>query len=280
MTKSAYPTVPGHSYFTVDIAVTSRQQDFQLPGFQVLVDTAASRSIISAQIAAALQARPTGVQVSLGRVALDGTSCGDVELEAVIGAIPPVFSPSVQGILGLDFLSNFLVEFDYTALKLVLRPKGFAPAADLDVMEGSMKYPPGLFYVDVWLSVGETEGTAPVKAIVDTGASRTIMNWDAAATLGIEPGSALLEDRGLQLAGQNGQPLQVKEVLAGSRFGPNTAVRPTYLSVADIPGFAAFGITSEPFMLLGTDVIEQLGSFQMSTAAQKMWVPRSTEASD
>ena len=63
MTKSAYPTVPGHSYFTVDIAVTSRQQDFQLPGFQVLVDTAASRSIISAQIAAALQARPTGVQV-------------------------------------------------------------------------------------------------------------------------------------------------------------------------------------------------------------------------
>ena len=35
-----------------------------------------------------------------------------------------------------------------------------------------MKYPPGLFYVDVWLSVGETEGTAPVKAIVDTGASR------------------------------------------------------------------------------------------------------------
>ena len=49
------------------------------------------------------------------------------------------------------------------------------------------------------------------------------MNWDAAATLGIEPGSALLEDRGLQLAGQNGQPLQVKEVLAGSRFGAASA---------------------------------------------------------
>ena len=42
----------------------------------------------------ALGASP--LQVSLGRVALDGTSCGDVELEAVIGAIPPVFSPSVQ----------------------------------------------------------------------------------------------------------------------------------------------------------------------------------------
>eukprot|EP00978_Attheya_sp_CCMP212_P000902 scaffold1948_cov52-Attheya_sp.AAC.5 len=100
-----------------------------------------------------------------------------------IGALPS----QLDGIIGLSFLSQFAcVEFDFRKSWLNLfkmgSPSSTGSSNDLSVVAQAKlsRTPIGVWTADVML-----DGRGPVKMLVDTGASSSILNWKGVADMGL-----------------------------------------------------------------------------------------------
>jgi len=259
---------------------------------ELLIDTAATVSLISPAAAALFGGRRTGYtasgtsaggeaatagyQVSLGPITIADQPFS-YDFRPVVADVPLV-TPRTRGILGLDFLSQFDVLFDFTAAKCSLFPRGSRKNSPLAKGMTAVPYrvlPLGLLVADVRLVLNTTRGSSIVLGILDTGAASSVINWRAAATVGLAPASPAVVDTGLLMMGQDGKLMSMREApvsvaIPGDWPGPGPTIK---VGIADLPGFLNMGIADKPVMLIGADVLNQYGTLLLSMADRTLWLP-------
>jgi len=192
----------GNQYFSVKIEFPAKKAKF----YEFIVDTAASHTLIAEKASRELEAQATGVSAS-GTAATGSSIGGQKQVilgEGVcdggvsLGPISPVAMPQlpfdydlhgVAGILGLETLSRFDLEFNFNTQELILHSPGSLQNLR-NLTQGlipvQMQQIPGfgLYYISVSL------GRSSVKGVVDTGASGSVFNRHAAAMNNLQmPGS-------------------------------------------------------------------------------------------
>ncbi|QIK95313.1 clan AA aspartic protease [Sphingomonas sp. HDW15A] len=229
-------------------------------GFRFVIDTAASASAVTpdlvrkrpaifgkgnvAQLAgAAGQVGITTLRVS--SLSVDGKQHSNL----VVAALPPspVDKLGVDGILGADVLAGHVVDLDLANGKWSL-------SATLDpAVTGQFPSPiPFTFSQGRAPVVPVTLNGKELRAILDTGAKGTIMNWAAARLLGLDKKDVLKD--GAPVGGATGSAADVRsttvpELTLGSVTRTSMKVR-----IADLPVFQASGFKpDEPVVLLGID---------------------------
>eukprot|EP00466_Bigelowiella_natans_P003554 jgi/Bigna1/87719/estExt_fgenesh1_pg.C_230132 len=272
----------GNQYFTISVRFPSAASAHSAMEF--IVDTACSYTLIADKAARLLGATSTGVGAT-GTTATGSTSggqfqvkagealCGDVSL----GSLMPVSMPQlpfdydvhgVAGILGLETLSKFDIEFDFRQQRMRLFPPGSLSSnpgltKGFEAME--MKLIPmfGLYYIDVKL------GSTLIKGIVDTGASGSVFNSIAASQAGITgTGKGVVSGAG---AGQ----IPMKE--ADMQIGVlQRVVAVEKAGIADLPIFLnLFPASREAVGVLGIDFLSNVnaqGRCFFSLATRKLWL--------
>lgn len=238
-----------------------------------LLDTAAGASVVSTRLRDRLapgadDIRADSVRGASGvavmdRVRLARVRVGPAEREAVwavvadIGDFREYDGRPVEGILGVDVLAghDLVVDIPGGVLRLIAADADAADAADAAAEE-----PAGVPFTSRiqagFVEFEATVGGRPVRAILDSGARRSVLNWAAARLAGVSPddeGVRATErgSRGIDGQSRIASHLAVVDGLAiGDRRLP-----PAEVKVADLGIFEAVGLGDRPAMLVGVDVL-------------------------
>ena len=224
----------------------------------------------------------TGASIDVG----DGSSGLDLpKLTAVITSFPqehidPAHDP-VEGMLGMELLSLFDVDFDFPKKRIRFFESGTADTSGLIELPAVV--------INESLLIGARvstpkQNTQPILGILDCGSSFSCINWKAAQALGLPPKNDPLYRKGPAIAalGVDGRPLTLPTVKKQLSYAGNPIVdqksgRPVgfespsadwkpwnavQLAVGDIPVFSSIlgdGVTpyEGPAALIGLDILAQ-----------------------
>lgn len=228
-----------------------------------VVDTAASASAIYAPARErfGLTAEP-GLRITLqgagGAQTIDRFRLPPLQVagrrfdDLVVAGLPSgvKHGDEVMGIIGQDVLARHVVELDIPGQRITLHPAGHVPASE----RGWAEVPAGRIEGPGFTTVSVRLGDQTVRAVLDTGARRSFINWAAASAAGLTPqtpGLLRAETRGG--ATQHGfayDRFHFDAVALGS-----LAPAAVELAIGDLPVFGALGMAEEPAMILGLDVL-------------------------
>ena len=232
--------------------------------FRFILDTGANRSAVSSRVVTALGLDPAlagsiGVHGVTGTaempaVGLETLSVGEIVLRDVRAPIlsDPVFA-GADGILGVDGLQDARIEVDFARDRVrISRSSGRrAPA-------GYVTVPARLEQGGLLLVAGRI-GREDVQVIIDTGAERTLGN--------VPLRDALLKKRAREDAVETtvlgATPAQATGVTFPSpmvSIGP-VELRNLMVTFGDMHVFNIWGLTEEPALLIGMDLIGTLERF-------------------
>jgi predicted aspartyl protease len=168
---------------------------------------------------------------------------------------------AVAGILGQDFLALHDVELDFDGHKLRLYPAGHGVGAITKPLAKVpfTVLPEGLLSIDV-----RVDDAAPLPAIVDLGASASILNRRGAKLAGWEP--PLRKEKGSSGAkgkrkakaaavGADGAAIAVVPHPFGHVDMGGRRVSDPLFFVGDLPVFTTLHLGDRPAMILGLDVL-------------------------
>ena len=225
--------------------------------FRFIVDSGATRTVISSRLAALL-GLPTDAPVSLHSVGGE-TTVPTVRIAALgLGAMParPVVAPVLDeanlgaaGILGIDALAGKKVVIDLLANRMTVEPSDLrvakAVGQDEIVVTARRKYGQ-LVLVDA-----DAAGQ-PIYAVVDTGSMVTIANGKLQSRLirrrRITPQSVYITDvTGTKVAA-------IYASVSDIRLS-NWHVKDVDVAFSDAHCFERFGLSNKPAMLLGMDMM-------------------------
>eukprot|EP00466_Bigelowiella_natans_P020420 jgi/Bigna1/73383/fgenesh1_pg.24_\ len=210
-----------------------------------------------------------GYRVIINQLSMDGTPLGGLSPFVMSErSLLPFKVDGLVGILGLDFLSRFDVDLDFKSSKISLFQPGMLLRHNPSIKNGKqvdlpLKIGPnGVLMTEVSLFQNQKEGPM-IPAIIDTGMSYSIMNWQAANLLGArKDGSGGVRPTGAMVTGVDGQPETVSEAPIGVRFkssqgslAPPLQVSQRVLCVGDIALFDDMGLGTSPVIALGMDVL-------------------------
>jgi len=225
--------------------------------FHFVVDTAADRSALSARVVNKLGLLPThgaGIAVNgtTGRSVVPGVRISSLEAGELLlkDHELPILSPSAlanaDGILGVEGLANMRLDIDFVQARVTIAPSSGEPAAaGFTVLTFEPKFG-GL------IAVAAKVGNIDAKAIVDTGAGRTLCNRELQRRLRqIRQLSAEPLIRGA--TGEMGS-VESGVVAQAIQLGP---ISQAGLPVAfgDLPVFRAWGLEATPALLAGMDLL-------------------------
>lgn len=159
------------------------------------------------------------------------------------------------GILGNDFLRHFdfVLDLPHGVLRLYPRDEnGQSIVAGLDTLAcvPNLADDPGWIVMDV-----AVEGT-PVRAIVDTGAGRSVFNWVAGRQAGITPESPGIVKSETGTRGLGSQAAETSRYSFERVEAGPTRFRRTESRIADISVFQALGLDKRPAVIFGTNYLE------------------------
>jgi len=235
--------------------------------FRFIVDTGASRSVIAPRLAKALglvpdPAQPIVLQGVTGTmpvpaIAIRELRAGDTVLRNLRAPVidSTVFADA-DGILGVDGFANMCLSVDFEADQVTITRKG-CPRRGRGWAQAR-----GRLIFGQLLVVAARIGEIPVRAIIDTGAERSLGN------------PALLH--GLQSRVRRGEPPRPAEVVGATEHrvdgllveSPEVrlgTIRIGNLTVAfgDLSVFGSWGFTAEPAIVLGMDILGTAAAFQI-----------------
>lgn len=229
-------------------------------GYAMVVDTAASTTALFPRMRERLglnapnqtvtvQGASGGVEVGMYQLrSLKSDTVSATALNAV-GLATIKNLEAMDGILGIDVLRSGRVEFDPCNNRMQMLSADWAP--DQTWRTVAMSPISTLYTLEVTLN------GAPVTAVLDTGARRTIVNRAAMRAAGVadnDPGLvAGVPVRGASQASTQSEMLDFDSLLIGDL--PRSAKG---LTVSDLPVFAALGLTDKPAMILGFDRLRAL----------------------
>ncbi|NML08292.1 retroviral-like aspartic protease family protein [Sphingomonas sp. G-3-2-10] len=230
------------------------------PPKRFVIDTAASSTVILPRLRAELPTMPVTMQgvsgaagsaqvevARIDRLQVDGRTFRD--RPAILLPPGPVDALGVDGILGADVIADFAVEMDIPgrrwrmadrAAPEMLRGLPHSVAFTLDDQRAPR--------LTVRLNGVE------VPAILDTGARGTIVNWAAAARIGLTPQSEQLRPASDVRGATSHGTASVKVRLDMLGIGEARIAAPE-VRIADLPVFGVVGFKpGEPAVILGIDM--------------------------
>jgi hypothetical protein len=236
--------------------------------FRLVLDSGATASEITAQVASALRLTPdTAHQVLLRGVIGSATvpvvqvqslTVGDLSFGHLRMPIVPDALGGADGILGTDGMANrrILIDFNHDRITIARSHDEPAPAGYVTIRFQLMRKE--LLVADAWI------GNIRAKAIIDTGGQATIGNLALREALErrraqLRATEATIEDvtRAKQVANDD---MEAPPIVLGSGF-ETSSVRITndQLAFGDMHIFEHWHMTDEPAMLIGMDTLGRLG---------------------
>ncbi len=226
---------------------------------RLIVDTAASGTVLSDAMIERLGLRPSGERAEIigatGRTEIRHYRLSRLELGRRSYAMVPAYGfPELaapieaDGLLGADILRRHVVEFDFPGRRLRL----FDSVTQFGRWGGWSAVPlfersDGLVLVEV------TIGRLTLPALLDTGAAQNIVNPAAARALGL----AILPDSESRapVTGASGHVLDMNRMTISRLSIGDVAFHDTRLGVADLSIFETLGLGDGPAMLLSAEIL-------------------------
>jgi predicted aspartyl protease len=227
--------------------------------FRFIVDTGANRSVLSEDLAARLGLTPNGTDnvhsvhgVSVAPiVTVDRLQYGDVSLTA---EALPVLSGGVlageQGLLGVDGMGGrrLRMDFERNCIEIVLSERA-RRLRGWSTIEGDMRF--GHLVV----VRGETNGIR-VNLLIDTGSDSSLANVALRDALAARTRRRTRQDE--SVAYTAGATVSLQDSILVQRLSMGElVVRNITAFVGDYHIFQLWGLTDEPTLLLGMDVLSQ-----------------------
>lgn len=249
---------------SVDVRVNGRGP------YKFIVDSGADTSVVGLRIARDLQL-PLGTPVVLNnmtdrnivdRVKVDELALGPSTVRYL--ELPALREQDIggAGMIGIDALvrQRLMMDFEKRSIKV-------------EDATRRVRSLPGEIVVTARLSRGQliltqvTAGGLSLDAVIDTGSQVTIGNLALRDKL-IRRGRGKFETRAV--TGVTGKTLdvqfaQIPELRVGS-----VILRKVPMAFADVPPFEVFGLSDEPALLLGTDLLETFRRVSLDFRARKV----------
>lgn len=195
-------------------------------------------------------------------IAVDSLSLWQAEQRGQVAALMALSDltrgqdPDFSGVLGLPFLRKYLLDLDYPARRLALRDRAARePPCDICAPGDAIPVTP---LIGGLPGVSVTVNGIAMRALLDTGAARTILNDRAIEALG-------LADAG------TGEAIGQAHIALGR--GP---ARPHVVSRFDLPVFATLGLDGEPALILGIDYLSA-GRMVLDLESGRAWFRAAAE---
>lgn len=246
--------------------------------FNFVVDTGANHSVLSHEIAGALNlppGRPAAVHGIAGveqapTALVDTLSVGQLLSRRVRTPLLPRSRLGAEGLLGVDVLKDREVILDFEQKRFLVgasrpyamagadvgRLRQSAPLSDVVVVKARYRFGQ-LIIIDADV------GGQPVTAFLDSGSQNTVGNLALGRALNLFSHDRRMERTEVQLISATGQtatgellpipPLR----LGGLRIGQMSAV------FADLHIFALWGLISRPAILIGIDVMRHFRAIEI-----------------
>jgi len=249
---------------TVDVHVNQRGP------YRFLVDSGADTSVVGLKIARDLQlplstpvvlngmtARNIVDRVKVAELTMGPSTIRDLRLPALHeGAL------GGEGMLGIDALVNqrLLMDFDKQIIRVEDARIPYRPQRD-EIVITARRQRGQLILTEV------NAGGLPLDAVIDTGSEVTI-------------GNSALRDKIVRktrdkiwkapMTGVTGETVNVDLArISELRLGSVT-LRNVYIAFADVPPFEVFGLSKQPALLLGTDVLEAFRRVSLDFRSRKV----------
>jgi predicted aspartyl protease len=224
--------------------------------FNFVIDTGSDRTVISRELASELEL-PRGPDVTLhgsagveqiGTAVIDRLSIGKRVVEAIDAPALAAANLGAEGMLGIDSLRHQHIVMDFKNKTLSATPSTSVESNPFTIVVRGRSRFGQLILVDA-----EVRGRK-VYVIVDSGAQNTIGNpalQRLLATRATPPGQQVLAEEISVTGVRSAAELQnVAELHIGA-----LTIRNMRLAFADLHTFERYGLSNQPAMLLGMDVL-------------------------
>lgn len=283
-TGSRLPPVPEETQVHANLftRMAARTSVNGQPGFSMVLDTGAGRSVIAQDLATALQLPPgddivvhgvTSAQIAptvkIAKLAFGGKRFSDVH-----AAVFPRELIGADGLLGLDVLAGFQLSFDMGQRTVMLSPSDPEAVAFTNIY-GSSRIPrsengrtrTGRFGQLILLNA-HADGV-PVECFVDSGAQSSIGNMALYRALGGHEGPTI--QRVLtEVYGVTGQILMAERGGVGNLEINRQRLGPTSLLFADLHAFGALDMLARPALLIGGDILYRFRTVSLDFGRSRM----------
>ncbi len=234
--------------------------------FRFAIDTAANLSMISSELAADLRLRaatgaPLQVQGSIGPRATSLVDIERLELDQLhtgarrLGLLEPAQLDEAHGLLGADVLRGQVLDLQLRAERVAVHQADALARVAEDWKLASQVPVERRF--DTLLALRVRVGNTRARAILDTGAQRSIGNRALMRALGLR--AAGESNRDAVLTGINGSMIGATSIATPALQLGAARLAPAEILYADLPLFESWGSANRPMMLLGMDRLDQLG---------------------
>ncbi len=226
--------------------------------FEFLIDTGSDRTVISRELAATLNL-PQGPQVTMHEsagvedvqtVVIDHLAIGNHRIDHIEAPALSAANLGAAGMLGVDALHNLHIVMDFKAMRLSSSPSRPEPSdGHTIVVHGRSRFGQ-LILVDA-----EVHGV-PVYVVLDSGSQLSVGN---PALLKLLTGGKPSRDPRLetQIVSVTGRKMTVElDDIAETHIG-GLEIRNMPMAFAQLHTFDRFGLTRQPALLLGMDVLSQ-----------------------
>ena len=236
--------------------------------FRLVLDSGATASEITAQVASSLGLTPDTAHRVLLRgvvgsatvpiVQVESLTVGDLSFGRLRMPIVPDALGGADGILGTDGMRDRRILIDFNHDRISIARSHDQPAPDGYITIPFQLMRKELLVADAWI------GNIRTQAIIDTGGQATIGNLALRAAMErrraqLHAGLASIEDvtRATQVADDD---MEAPPIMLGNGF-KGSAVRITndQLAFGDMHIFKHWNMTDEPAMLIGMDTLGRLG---------------------
>lgn len=237
--------------------------------YRFLVDSGADTSVIGLEVANALELPPGSPatligmtdrnivdRVKVNSLTLGATTTRNLELPALREA-----DLGAQGIIGIDALASrrLMLDFDKRVIKIedALKPPKALPG---EIVVTARRRRGQLILTHVM-----ADGLS-LDAVIDTGAEVSIGNLSLRDKF-IRRGQKLDI---IRATGVTGKTIDLQVVVIPELRIGKIVVRDLPIAFADLPPFEMFGLSGQPALLLGTDVLETFRRVSLDFQARKV----------
>jgi predicted aspartyl protease len=238
--------------------------------YRFVVDSGADTSVVGQRIARDLEL-PLGTPVILNGVTARNVVDSVKIAELTIGSsrIPNLELPALResdvgsdGLIGIDALNKQRLMLDFEERKVRIEdasnPITFSPG---DIVITAKRIQGQLILTHV------RAGDVPLDAVVDTGSEVTIGNSALRQKL---IGNHIVKFWNAEVTGVTGVTVPIQmTVIPRLQLGPVT-LEFVPIAFADVPPFEMFGLSDQPALLLGTDLLEKFRRVSLDFRARKV----------
>lgn len=245
------------------------------PDFHLMLDTGATHSVLTSKAAARLglditQATVSEVQGVSGRasariVCIDQLQAGTLKLRNLhVPIIDGSVVSELDGILGADGMDDKVITADFVHDRIRVGDASSMPANSLYAVIKFALVSHRLVVADGMV------GRIPVRVVIDTGGTQTLGNLPLLEALvrarrdqiGMESGVIDITD-----SQKNGRLILVPELKIGPANISNAAIL-----FSDFTVFKVWNLDKRPTLLMGMDVLGQLGELSINYKRQELQV--------